>query len=136
MDRLTTAIINSRKFTFNYSVSVMFDVAEKYGGAKEVLDVVSLNTKEGFEALKWLAVKMATDGELCRRAQGFDAEPMIKDDDINLHTISPYDYEELRRAVVNAITAGYRRSEADPNEEIDLGLAELQSKKKRRKGEA
>ncbi len=117
----------------NYSIEVMFDVSEKYGNIKDALSILGKNDREGFEALRWFAVKMANDGELVRREQGYDKLPMLTEKDVTLR-MAPLDYEALKSAVVEAITRGYTRETADPDEEVDVGLSELNEKKTKAKG--
>ena len=90
--------------------------------------MIQRNTKEGFEAVRWLAVQLVNDGELCRREEGYDKLPMVKEKDFPLR-MGPADYEMIRAAVIAAITAGYKRDLTSEEEERDLGLEELESKK-------
>lgn len=128
MDRMVTANIAGTERSLNYSVAVMFDMTEKFGTIQAALDAVQKDGKESFETVRWFAVMMANDGELCRREAGYDPQPLVKESDISLH-MSPYDFESLRAAVVDAIGAGYRRETEDEETERDLGLEELNAKK-------
>lgn len=127
MDRMTTAVINGEERELNYSIEVMFNMTDKYSSISNALDIIGAGGKEGFEAVRWFAVQMANDAELCRRAAGYDPKPMLTMDSITLR-MRPIDFEALTNAVVNSIAHGYRR-ESDKDEEIDLGLAELNAKK-------
>lgn len=129
MDRMTTAEINGVKRCLNYSVAVMFDMVDKFGNIRAALDVLGGENKESFEAVRWFAVKMANDAELCRRDAGYDSQPMLSEDDISLR-MSPLDYALLKEAVVNAISLGYaQETVSNGKKEIDLGLEELRAKK-------
>lgn len=128
MDRTITADICGAVRTLNYSVEAMFDMTEKYGNIQAALEYIAMNTKEGFETVRWFAVKMANDGELCRREAGYDHTAMLKEEDITMR-MKPMEYEAIRSAVVDAITLGYRRELDISDEEVDLGLLELEQKK-------
>ena len=128
MDKMVTAVIAGTERQLNYSIEVMFDTAEKFGDVKSALELVSEDSADGFEAVKWLAIRMANDAELCRRDAGYDPQPMLHDSDIT-RRIRPIDLEDLRSAVVDAIRLGYQREVVNENEEQDLGLEELQAKK-------
>lgn len=128
MDRMVTAVIAGKERCLNYSVEVMFDMAEKFGTIQPALEAVQEDGREAFEVVRWFAVKMANDGELCRREAGYDPLPLVQESDISPR-MSPYEYETLRAAVVDAIGAGYRREIEDENSERDLGLEELKAKK-------
>ncbi len=127
MNRTVSAVINGKEKTLNYSMEVMFGAIEKFGGASKALEAVQDPGKEGFEAVKWFAVQLANDGELLRREQGCEPEELLKEKDVSPR-MHPLEYSELREAVLEAITLGYRR-DVESHEEIDLGLAELNEKK-------
>lgn len=130
MDRMTKAVINGTERNLNYSVAVMFDMTDKFGNIRAALETIAEESKEGFDALRWFAVAMANDGELCRRELGYDPRPMMEESDLSMRTMSPLEYASLQGAVVEAINRGYLREVTDGEEqEIDLGLEELQAKK-------
>lgn len=129
MDRMITANIGGTPRPLNYSIEVMFNMREKYGTVDAALNIIAQDNMTAFEAVRWFAIQMANDAELCRRDAGYDHSPMLTDAAITPR-LSPLDYEELRGAVVQAISLGYRRENSDDEEkETDLGLAELQTKK-------
>lgn len=55
------------------------------------------------------------------RPDVFDAEKLYKQ-------ISLFEFGKLRGAIIEAINEANRQESADPNEEIDLGLLEIQKK--------
>lgn len=127
MDHMITAIIDGKERPLNYSVEIMFKVNEKFGGVNQALDVINSETKEGLDSLRWLAIELANDGELCRREKGLDHLPFLTPKDLSAR-MSPISYILLRGRVMDAIRAGYKR-ETENEDEIDLGLAELNEKK-------
>lgn len=127
MDNMITAVINGEERPLNYSIEIMFKVNEKYGGVNQALNALEGDTPESVQAIRWFAVELANDGELCRREAGQDHRKMLTLEDISMR-MKPLDYMLLKNAVVNAIIAGYRR-EVDSGEDVDLGLAELNEKK-------
>ena len=127
MDKMITAVIGGEERQLNYSVEVMFNMTDKFGSISKALEAIDAGGKECFETVRWFAVQMANDAELCRRAEGYDARPMITPEAITLR-MRPVDFELLTAAVVDAISLGYRR-ETEQDEEVDLGLAELNAKK-------
>lgn len=128
MDRITTAMIGGEMRPLNYSIEVMFNVAERFGNIQKALEILEKDSLEAFDAVKWFAIQMANDAELCRREEGYDPWPMLSDKDLTAR-IKPLEFEELRAAVVEAIQLGYQRDIEEPDKETDLGLAELQAKK-------
>lgn len=129
MDRIIKTTIAGIERQLCYSVSVMFDMTDKYGNIQKALDIIQNDGRDSFDAVKWFAIKMANEGELCRRDAGYDPLPMVTEKDISPH-MAPIDYAVLRAAVVDAIGIGYRRDiDDDEEEEKDLGLEELTEKK-------
>lgn len=127
MDNMITAVINGEERPLNYSIEIMFKVNEKFGGVNQALSAIEGDTLESVQNVRWFAVELANDGELCRREAGSDHRKMLTIDDISMR-MTPLEYVTLKKSVVNAIVAGYRR-EVDSSEEVDLGLAELHEKK-------
>lgn len=129
MDRMITASINGEERQLNYSIEVMFNMTEKFGNIQRALEIIEQDSLAAFDAVRWFAVQMANDAELCRRDAGYEPRPMLTMDAIKPR-IKPLDYEILKGNVVDAIALGYRKEiRSDENEEVDLGLAELQAKK-------
>ena len=132
MDRMATIEWDGHRYDLNYSVEVMFQVTERFGGVDRMLEAIEGETKESFEALRWMFVTLANDGELARRAMGYDQGTFLTEDAINTR-MSPYRLLELKNAVMQAIRLGYSREFELEAEEIDLGLRELDEKKRRQK---
>lgn len=101
---------------------------EKYGDAEGLFKTLGARSRDEFEAVRWLTVKLANDGELCRRAQGLSPLPLLTEEEISPR-MRPIDYMELKNAVVAAVNLGYQREEDDADEELDVGLAEIRQKK-------
>lgn len=128
MDKMVKTVIGGRESWLNYSVEVMFDMAEKYGTIQNALELMQKDSREAFEVLRWFAVKMANDGELCRREQGFDPSPMLEEKKVSLR-MKPVEYAALKEDVTKAVIRGYQRELQDESGEVDFGLQELEAKK-------
>lgn len=130
MDRMIKAVIAGVERPLNYSISVMFDMMDQYGNIQKALEIIQKDSRESYETVRWFAVQMANDAELCRRNAGYDPLPFVTPDDIP-YTMAPIDFADLRSAVVDAISAGYRREVKNNKDdaETDLGLEELRLKK-------
>ena len=107
----------------------MFQIEERFGGAQELTDTMEANSRTGFEAVCGAAAILAEQGELCRRSMGYEPEPLCSAEDIAV-TMVPTDLARLKLAVVSAITLGYGREIRPENDEVDLGLSELNEQKK------
>ncbi|MDE7054493.1 MAG: hypothetical protein K2O84_06710 [Oscillospiraceae bacterium] len=114
-----------------FSVDAMFLLEELFGGIQELIDAVSANSREGFRAACQAATVLAEQGELARRHMGYDAGPIPSADEIAA-TTDPSGIAPLKMAITSAISLGFGR-EIDPeNDEVDIGLAELNEQKKTR----
>ena len=112
-----------------FTVEAMFQIEERFGGAQELTDTMEANSRTGFEAVCGAAAILAEQGELCRRSMGYKPEPLCSAEDIAV-TMVPTDLARLKLAVVSAITLGYGREIRPENDEVDLGLSELNEQKK------
>ena len=128
MDRIVECKINGETRYLNYSIAVMFEMADKFGTIQKAFERMAQQGKDGFETTKWFAIACANDGELCRRQQGYEQMPLLTSKDITMR-ISPAEYDQLQAAIIDATTRGYKREVVDEDEEVDLGLQELSEKK-------
>ena len=128
-----------REYSLLYNGSAMFEVEARYSKPREVapgadeaeadtfsiFDLIGERTPDGFKALCSIAAIMAEQGELMRRYMGYDAGAVLTAEELQIFLL-PTEHINLYRAVCNAITKGYGREVEE--EEIDLGLIELQKK--------
>ena len=127
MDTMIHAVINNKVYPLHYSIEVMFAVNEKYGSIQNALEILERDGRDSFDALRFLAVAMQNDAELCRRAEGYDHAPMLEEKEISLR-MKPAAYLALKMAVSQAVSAGYKQEKKSEDEEVDLGLLELSKK--------
>lgn len=114
-----------------FTVEAMFQFQDLYGGNSELLELVQANTREGFAAACQAAAILAEQGELVRRSMGYSPKPMV-DAGAIAATTAPSDVARLKLAIPAAISLGYGREVEPENDEVDLGLAELNEQKKTR----
>jgi hypothetical protein len=125
MERCVKLQIRGFEYSLVYTAGVMFDAMERFPDGK-IIDAIHAKGKEGAKNILWLASAMSAAGEAIRRDDGYEKGSTLKPE-FWLIRLSPYEYAELKTAVVNAITQGYKR-DVDDEEEVDIGLAELQKK--------
>ena len=106
---------------------VVFDAAEKYGSIQDWGQIIGPDTAEASAALKWMLVQMVNNGELERRRRGYEEWSMISESDLP-ENMTVRQYQAMRRKVMAEITASFS-TEVEEDEDIDLGLAELNEKK-------
>ena len=118
-----------RKITLLYSMDVLFDVSEHFGSVRDMLTLLSVESREGLEAVRWMFMRMAREGELARRENGETPGEDLPEDLIP-RRLRPAEFIELQNACSKAVELGYRREEEDEEDaEEDEGLAELRAKK-------
>ena len=107
--------------------AALFDIYEKFGDKGFVTDPIKGTGKESFEATCWMLSKLAEQGEMVRRYQGCD-HGKFPTAQMFRATLSPLDVMEARKAICEAVALGFRREVRDEDEEVDVGLLELQKK--------
>lgn len=112
-----------------FTGEAMFWMQEKFGSAAELLEAIRGNTREGFSVVCETAAVLAEQGELSRRYLGYDKAPIIDAAAIRA-TIQPSEIANLKLAITAAMELGYGRDVAEEDDEVDLGLAELNEQKK------
>ena len=113
-----------------FNGAAMFEFEEAFGGTGQFMDRIKAGGRDSFSAVCQAAAILAQQGELARRALGYDGGPMLEEEKVRA-LATPMEAAELQRAVVNTIIAGYKRD--IPSEEAeDLGLLELEQKKTKR----
>lgn len=108
----------------------MFEIDERFGGASKLFETMQGADKAAFSAVCEGVSILAEQGELTRRALGYDPGPILSKEDALL-LAAPMDRVTLQRAVMNAMMLGFGR-EIESEDAIDLGLLELEQKKTRR----
>jgi len=112
------------------TVEAMFQLEEQFGGMTALLETMKPSRREGISAACRAAAILAEQGELARRALGYDPQP-IPDAESIAATLAPGEVAGLMSAIPAAIFLGYGR-EVEEDGEVDLGLAELNAQKKTR----
>lgn len=115
----------------SFTVEAMFQIQEQFGGPTGLVEAVQNNGRDGFTAACKAAAILAEQGELARRSLGYDPEPTLGADSIAA-SLSPADITALKLAIPAAMSLGFGREVEPENDEIDLGLAELNAQKKTR----
>lgn len=111
-----------------FNGEAMFQIRDDFGSVSALLEMVGQDTREGFAATCRAVALLAEQGELARRFYGYEPERIVTAEEIERLTM-PSDMVEMRRAIPQAISLGFGREVQPENNEIDLGLAELNQKK-------
>lgn len=114
-----------------YNGNAMFKVRDEFGGTSELMERTMMDTQEGWRDTCRAAAILIEQGELIRRHMGYTPE-RIPDEKALMCLLSPQELVELKKAIPTAISLGFGRevTEQDGDEVIDLGLAEINEKKR------
>lgn len=126
--KATKITLSGRTHYLAFTGEALFTIRDNYGGAKALLEAIGPDTKESFQVLCSATALLAEQGELARRAMGYDSQEIVSAATLE-HTVMPYDIIGLKEAIPRAISLGFGREIEPENNEVDLGLAELNQKK-------
>lgn len=112
-----------------FTVEAMFQIQDEFGGTSELVNIMQGGGRDSCSAACRAAAILSEQGELARRALGYDHAPMVDAADISA-TLSPKEAADLKLAVSAAISLGFGRELTDEDDEVDLGLAELNEQEK------
>lgn len=119
--------LGGQDYYLAFNGAAMFAFEDAFGGSAAYLEKAAAMGREAFEAICEAVAILAEQGELARRAMGYDQGP-IPDRELLMACTMPSDMIRLRQAVLNAIVTGYGR-QVENQEDVDLGLVELEQKK-------
>lgn len=125
MQEITLA---GKTYPLLYNGAAMF-AAQELLGERNLVTTLTAQGTEGFDFLCKLTVLMAEQGELMRRYEGHKKAPFLKEEALRL-LARPFDIIQIRNAALEAVAAGFRREVQEEETEVDLGLQELQKKKR------
>lgn len=126
--KATIFTLAGREVTLAFTGEAMFTIREKYGEVTNAVSAYAQDTREAMETAVEVAAILAEQGELARRAFGYDPREIVSAATIKA-TIAPSEIYALKSAITTAIELGFGR-EVENEEEVDLNLAELQAQKK------
>ncbi len=121
--------LTGRERYLAFTVEAMFRIEEEFGSPGELIESMQRGGREGFASSCRAAAILAEQGELARRSLGYDPQPMA-DAEAIAASLTPAGLAELTMAVVSAVSLGFGREVEAENDEVDLGLAELEAQKK------
>jgi hypothetical protein len=114
---------NGRTYAFSFTAEALFQVYDRFGACDDILEATHClePTAEGWRNCCWLAALMAAQGELQRRAQGYDKQPMLTAEELRCGVMAA-DNARLRMAVRRALEQGFHREIPDPDTEREVNL--------------
>ncbi len=127
---------NGRTYALSFTAEALFQTYDKFGVSDDILAATHClePTAEGWRNCCWLGACMAAQGELQRRARGFDRQPMLSMEELRVGFMAA-ENTRLRLAVRQALEQGFHRDlpEPDREEEVNLVMREREEAQKKTK---
>ena len=114
---------NGNTYALSFTAEALFTVYDKFGYTSDILETTHCMEPnlEGWRNCCWLAALMASQGELQRRHQGYDARRMLTMEELRTGFMAA-DSVRLRQAVRDALVQGFQRDIPDPDEDEEVNL--------------
>ncbi|MEG1492605.1 MAG: hypothetical protein RR394_10210 [Oscillospiraceae bacterium] len=119
-------LIDGREHFLYYNAEAMFALKSIFG-EKNLIEAMAPGDAEGYSATLETAFVLAEQGELARRALGYDKNPLLTPQLIRA-AITPMQVVQLKQDVFDAIDLGLHQDIEATGKVVDLGLEELQKK--------
>lgn len=123
----TTTEFNGRKISLAYTVGAMFELNDMLEEGETVLSLLECKNADGLDKMCRCIEVLARNGAGVMEGMGF-TRPYTPDKK-ELHTfMRPTELVTIKKAALDAILIGYGREVENPEEEVDLELANLEKK--------
>lgn len=127
---------NGKTNHLSLTAGALYTIYERFGYTDSIISTLQLDeqTLQGWHNCCWLYALLAAQGELQRRALGYEARPMISMEALQ-KLASPADVPGIKNALFTAIRQGFTRCvEPTEEEEVDLVLREIELDEKKKGG--
>lgn len=134
--RYVNHTFQGREYRLCCTADALFTLYEKKGYTDNIVEDLQLAeaTPEGWENCCWLYALFAAQGELQRRAMGYEPRTMIAAEDL-LRFALPSEVAGIRNAVAEAMQLAFAADiPVTEDEEIDLVLQEREAALKKKQG--
>lgn len=111
---------DGKLYALSFTAEALFTIYDKFG-VGDILETTHClePTAEGWKNCCWMAALMAAQGELQRRRQGYDAEPMLSMEELRVGLMAT-ESTDLRAAVRAALEQGFHRDVPPPDEDEEV----------------
>ncbi|MBQ9685057.1 MAG: hypothetical protein IJV41_00725 [Oscillospiraceae bacterium] len=129
----TEHTFHGRTWQLSLTAGALYQIYEKYGYTTDIVGTLKLDESSlaAWDNICWLYALLASQGELQRRALGYDPAPMLPMEDL-LRFASPADLPGIKSAIYAAIRQGFTQTvQPSEDDEVDLVLQELEQAQKK-----
>ena len=119
--------LNGRTVPLLMNANALFACWDRFGDKGDLMEQIAGTTTASWDNTVWMLVKLAQQGEAWNRYMGEEPVKVLTVEEAQ-RTMMPSDAIRAREAIQEAYAICFHREEVDENEEIDLGLLELQKK--------
>lgn len=130
MNRGNIITIENKNYFILFTGETIFLAKELFKGEEMdggTITAIAENTKNGFEALCKALEFMSEAGEAYRKYMGYEKKETLKADYIK-KVLLPYEIADLKNIIAETVVKCFKKEIEEPEQEIDLGLLELQKK--------
>lgn len=124
---MTTYALHGTEYHLLLNGMALFDCYEHFGREKSLTELIEGEDRDAYQALVWMLCCFSLQGELARRYAGLDKGAYLEYGR-TLTELTPKDIPMAKAAVLRTIVSGFRHPEG--RDEVDVFLAEIESKKK------
>ena len=119
--------LNGQEYHLLLTGAALFEAYDRFGDKGDMLELMAGTNQESFHNTVWMLVNLCKHGEAYRRYMGEDTLPMLTVEAAT-RTMGPKDVVRARAAIRQAFDFGFERKELTEEEDVDVGLWELQKK--------
>lgn len=127
--RIVNFEFNGGSYPLCMNAAALFDIYDQFGTERDLLEIISASTAEGFSDLCWTLAKLNEQGVAVKRYMERSAEKPLSEIEWKI-LLSPQDAIKAKEKVTEAVIRAFSRNIPD-DEELDLGLLELEKKQKK-----
>ena len=120
---------NKQIYHLSFNGAALFDCYDRFGTKGDITDYIIKPTRTCFNNTCWIIAELSEQGTAVRRYMGLTAPKPLTEIECRM-LMKPVDANEAKKKIIEAIAYGFSRDEKENEKEIDLGLAELNQKKK------
>lgn len=124
--KTVTVMIQEQDYHLAYTVKAMFEIMDLLG-EKDLMTVMMDNTGKEYQNLCQMAEIMSKAAEDLLFYEGQATGKVLNAEELKIGA-RPVDLLALKSAMTQAVAFGYGREVENEEDEVDLGLAELQKK--------